>query len=375
MRRIVVAFLCAATVLSLTACTGQGEKDRQESEAGMELEQTSVETETGSSAETKIMFPDSYTGGTEKVRLDFVLEIPEEFDPLQFYVPKVNGLHCIDQDTAYAEYVEGKEIQEQYNYPANEQTVVDEGYYIFPDGGMVSIAAGIDYVDESFFRYSRVEPLNEERVSKEEFSFKTAETCIAEVKEKLAAIKFPEEKFRFSWLSVRGEEWQKLETECLENQMLDPEKAYGSWTESDNAYRIYAWQTYGGLDVLPLWMTTRMKRINVGYAGAPLSATYTEQGMLQLNTGKAYDFEATQELASFAEFPEVASTIISRYDNLLDDAVYTVNRAKLVIRVYYDENQQFAAVPVWYFEVTDSNGNFEMILVDALTAKEIYLDP
>ena len=51
-----------------------------------------------------------------------------------------------------------------------------------------------------------------------------------------------------------------------------------------------------------------------------------------------------------------------------------MERAKLAVRVYYDEKQEYAAEPIWYFEVKDGYGNETVLIMNAVTGKEIYLD-
>lgn len=50
-----------------------------------------------------------------------------------------------------------------------------------------------------------------------------------------------------------------------------------------------------------------------------------------------------------------------------------MTRAKLAVRVYFDESQVYQAEPVWYFEVYDNNSNLEIVLFNAVTGEEIYL--
>lgn len=121
-------------------------------------------------------------------------------------------------------------------------------------------------------------------------------------------------------------------------------------------------------------MTTAMSRAFEDYQKAPVSALYTEQGILALALSRPpYIFEASDELLEFLPFSEIADVLIQKYDNLLDEAIYTVTRAKIVLRTYYDEQQQLAAEPVWYFEVTDGN-TAEVMLVHAVTGEEIFLN-
>ncbi len=317
---------------------------------------------------------------TEKVKFECELEIPEDFDSLHFYIPKVNGIQAIDTGKAYEKYVKDKDIQETYSYSTKDKYFDPEGkapeenVYILSDGTVIDIDAGFYLWKNEKSIYANALRMNERGASHEEFPFKTPGQCIEEVKSTLSEIEYPVDEFKFSWFSMNAEEYEKLEQEYVDSGFMEPEKIKDAWTEADNTYEIYAWQTYGGLPVFPQMMTTRMGRAFEGYQNAPLSATFTEKGMLFLSAQTSYDFEETDEQAVFLDFSEIASKVKEKYDNLLDSAVYKVVRAKLAVRVFYDEKQRYGAEPVWYFEVMDDNGSMSVVLMNALTGKEIYLN-
>lgn len=341
-------------------------------------------TETKMEATTEIkkensdtnFFPSSYTGGTEKVKFDCILEIPDRFDPFNFYLPKVNGLQCVDQDAAFKVGVGEQEIKDQIMYPKDADHIADEYIYFLSDDTTIYVDTGFSIWNDIASCYSRTAPLSEQGASQESFAFGAAEDCIDEIKRTLSAMSYPVDELQFYWFSVNKNEYQELEQEYLENGMIEADKTKGEWTDEDNVYEIYAWQMYGGLPVLPRYMTIHMGSAFDNYQRALLSAKYSVKGLLSLNAAAPYKFEATENKASFLKFSEIVSAVEQKYDNLLDDgSIYTVYRAKLAVRVYYDENQQYAAEPVWYFEVVDDNENVTVLLVNALSGKEIYLNP
>ena len=145
------------------------------------------------------------------------------------------------------------------------------------------------------------------------------------------------------------------------------------WTEDNNAYEIYGWQTYEGLPVFPQIMTSLMSRAIENYQKATVTALYNKNGMLTLMANETYFFEHSEDVTAFKPFPEIADALIAKYDYLLNELTYTVTRAKLAVRVYFDESQVYQAEPVWYFEVYDNNSNLEIVLFNAVTGEEIYL--
>lgn len=79
--------------------------------------------------------------------------------------------------------------------------------------------------------------------------------------EKLKEIGCPVEEYRFDWFSTSGEEYSILEQRAVDDQAIDSQYIkQDGWTEENNAYEIYAWQTYGELPVFDIVMTTAKTR-------------------------------------------------------------------------------------------------------------------
>lgn len=364
--RMAVMRLCkfggiiALTVIILSGCNNRKIYDEAET----------VVQET----EKEDFFPSSYTGGTEKVKFDCELEIPDDFDSFHFYLPSVKGLQCIDQNEAYKIGVGEHEIKDQIVYPKDSDSITDQYYYFLDDDTVVGIDSGFYLWNDAASCYVRTEPLNASDASKEQFDFASADEYIEQIKNKLECMSYPVDELEFSWFSVNENEYRELEEKYIANGYIEPDKKKNEWTEEDNVYEIYAWQKYGGLQVFQQYMTVHMKSAFESYQKAPVSAYCSEKGILSLTAVAPYAFEATGEKAVFLKFPEIAELAAKKYDNLLDETTYTVERAKLAVRVYYDEKQEYAAEPIWYFEVKDGYGNETVLIMNAVTGKEIYLD-
>lgn len=336
---------------------------------------TAVSTKEEASGEAaEDFFPDSYQRETEKIKFDCELEVSEEFQASEFHIPIVKGFYNYDQDAARDIFVDMERVTEQYEYPPTEQMPVTEHIYIYEDGTGIYLSMAMNYYHALAPKYHRVTRESEKGASRENFSFAEGDACVAKVRETLKEIGYPEDEFAFDWFSISGEEYAQMEQEALAEGTL--EQGYENqegWTEADNSYEIYGWQMYEGLPVFPWVMTTLMKRSVENYQKAPVSALFTEAGMLTLMAQDAYILEKTEEKAVFKAFSEIADALVMKYENLLDEKTYSVTRAKLVLRTYYDDQQELAAEPVWYFEIVDSTGNMEIVLIHAVTGQEIYL--
>ncbi len=362
------------TVLGISVLiTGCGRNSTENKEKKTE-QATITESATVNNDETEDFFPTSYAGGSETVKFDCALEVPEEFEAQNFYLPEITGIQYIDSDAAYANYVEGKEVTETYHYPSDDEETPDENIYILADGSIVAISGvdGLQYNAAESGKYLYVMRATEEGASHEDFEFETGENCVNQVKAALAAVSYPVDEFRFSWFSLSGEEHGELEQAALENGEIDEEDVVGDWTDKDE-YEIYAWQTYGGLPVFHPYMTSALTRAFESYQKATVSSVFTQNGIQTLAANLPYLFEKTDEKVDFLPFAEIAAAVEERYEKLLTDSVYTVKRAKLAMRVYVDQKQKYAAEPIWYFEVVDNNGGIEVILFDAGSGEEIFL--
>lgn len=337
-----------------------------------ETEVVTTLNEETESVEKEPYFPAAYRDETEKVMINCSLEVPEGFDPYHFHLPKVTGIQYYNTEKAYAKFVEGKEIAEQHDSASSTEGVPGMTYYVMPNDDIVGIGSYLNYALSESSVYRTVVRSNERFAPKEDFSFGSGDGCTEEVIDLLREIEYPVDEFYFDWFSTSGSEYEILEQRALEDGMIENQKADG-WTEENNAYEIYGWQMYEGLSVFPQIMTSLMSRAIVNYQRAPVAALYNKNGMLTLMANEPYLFEHSEDIALFKPFPEIADVLIAKYDNLLNELTYSVTRAKLAVRVFYDESQMYQAEPVWYFEVYDNHSNLEIALFNAVTAEEIYL--
>ncbi len=344
-------------------------------------------------------FPDSFTGGTEKVWFDCALEVPEDFSPEDFELPTVTGLQPTDRDAVYKKYVEGQTVAEEHTFPPSLNQPEGRTVYVFKDGeeiiGEVAIGGGFNCTVAELIGAS-VYPESAEGASQENaVAFGSGEYCVSQAKEELAEVSFPVEEYEFYWFSLDAEELDDLTQQILqqagegtEDFVLDAlDVPAEGWDETANRYRIYAWQQYGGLTVFPLNMSTDEAMAKESYQSAPVSCDYNWQGMTGMYVRAPYAFEPTGQHADFLPFTEIVSAVVRKYTYLLDFSTqdmasgeteetdtYSVTRAKLALRVYLDEGENYAAEPIWYFEVQRSGASKQNILFfNALTGREIYL--
>lgn len=371
-------FIILMCVAASTICACSKEQSTSSAESGTEAvvtEEMSGTTRESETQEVQEAFPESYTGGTETVKFDCTLEVSDNFNINEFYLPEITGKQYLDSDAVYSQFIEGQDVSETYSSDSDKENVPGDDMYVLADGTSVTISGvdGFIYSTPSLSIYDAVMRSSEKGASKEDFSFDTGDNCVEKIKESLKGIGYPIDEFNFDWFSLSGEEHKELEQEAAENGSISQDEVHEDWTDK-NSYEIYAWQMYEGLPVLSEWFTLTMSRALESYQKAQVQAVYTADGCISLMANIPYKVEKTEELAKFLTFDEIAGAVETRYDNLMTDSVYTINRAKLMLRVYYNEEQEYEIEPVWYFESTDTDGNLEILMFNALTGEEIFLN-
>ncbi|HIS31898.1 MAG TPA: hypothetical protein IAB44_10190 [Candidatus Limivivens intestinipullorum] len=391
-KRCIFFFLILTLVFSASGCAPESSEEGLDAKLVIE----SMPVRDGA------FFPDSFTGGTETVRFDCELEVSENFDAENFFLPAIPGLRPVDEEAVYEAYVEGRDVGETHEFSPTDYDPKGSTVYVFKtDGettGEVSISSGFAYFDSfnNAFHGGDIYPESAKGASQEnEVAFGSGEECVAQVKETLAGFSFPVEEYEFSWFSLDASDLDALTQEALLGASQEAGEFFADawdlpeegWTEADNRYMIYAWQYYSGIPVFLPWMSMDRASAKESYLSAPVSSTFTGLGMIDLAVEAPYAFESTGQKADFLPFPEIASALVRKYTYLLDlsgteteeketeePVTYTVSRAMLALRVYLDEEKTYAAEPVWYFEVQNSStGYLDVLYFNALTGQEIYL--
>ena len=153
------------------------------------------------------------------------------------------------------------------------------------------------------------------------------------------------------------------------------ERRKKGWTSEDDIYVIYAYQKCGTLPVFHEIMSLGRSLAYDTPSGAPVQAVYSVRGLESLLVNNIYAFEKAEKNLYLKNFDEIAKVVEEKFNSILNEADYAVTRAKLYERVYYDEKQNYAVEPTWYFEIIE-NGNksgTSVTLVNAVMGKEIYL--
>lgn len=197
--------------------------------------------------------------------------------------------------------------------------------------------------------------------------------AVQKVKETLENAGYSVENLVFQTSSLSADMLREIENQYVADELLEESKRKPEWTNEDDVCVVYARQTVNGISVYPeLPVMAQALAYDISES-SPVVAVCSARGIESLRVYGLYNFQEARENIPLKSFDEIAATVETKYENLLNEAVYMVTRAKFYERVYINEAQQYMAEPIWHLELTDNNSQKYVMLVNAETGKEIYL--
>mgnify|MGYP002556339780 CR=1 FL=1 len=296
----------------------------------------------------------------------------------------------------YANFVEGKEILEHYNTPASD-LYPEENYYVLADGTNVGIGMEFGVSTEKSAYYAQIGVTNTENMEK--FTSATEsivndQDAVQKVKETLENAGYAVENLVFQTSSLSADILREIENQYVAEGLLEESKRKPEWTNEDDVCIVYARQTVSGIPVYPELSVMAQALAYDTPESSPVVAVCSTRGIESLRVYGLYDFQEDGENVPLKGFDEIAATVETKYENLLDESnisrstFYSHYKSKDDVllsivndlfdhvfsqRAYINEDQQYTAEPIWYLEINDNNSQKYVMLVNAETGKEIYL--
>lgn len=359
-------------VAAVTLFTGCGEAKRI-NDNGRNTQ--NKQSETNISA---VEFPKSYDYETEsgKVKFHCPVEIPDHFNTQSVHKMEVKGRSFGDQEKAYHEYVEGKSVVETHETFLGKD-LPEEKSYRLADGSYVLIGNGFSYGSENVGYYTSLGMRDSEKLEiykAGKVDFATDDEAKDYGKRKMEEIGYAADEFTYQVCPLQWELSKDFEVKQVEDQLILEEDRKDEWTQEDDAYFIYAYQMCEGLPVFHELMSVDQAFAYDTPDNAPMQAIYSTRGLEWLMTEYIYEFAESTELLTLKDFNEIANIVEVKFDNLLNDTIYEVTKAKLFRMVRLNEKQEYVAEPVWYFEVMENDTKQSITLINAVTGKEIFLN-
>lgn len=357
--------MAAAILISvcvLTACAEQHSAEQKE---------TNVEVHADNA------IPSHYNYESEKLKCDCEIIVPENFDENNFFAVQSVQQEYGDETAQKSIYMEGKEIAFAQESPAQGDLRAGS-YYTFTDNGGLNMGVLFSYYT-SFYKYYPHDPLASEVLGQNSVSFMSEEECLSAVKERLQEIGFSGEEFIYEVYPMNHLDLETAEEEQISQGYIMEEEKKESWGEEDDAYFISAYQQEQSLPIFHEQMTIARSLALDKPANAPVQIIYSARGLEWLYVSPVYSIERSQEKVKFQEFEDIAEAVKLKFERILNDATYEITKIKLFEMVRNNEQQEYEAFPVWYFEITehpaDENipSKESVTLINALTGEEIYI--
>ncbi len=367
------------------------ERELETGTDGTEDGQATEKTETGSKqgtgqetgtepkpdGEPESESPANYQRESEsgKVKFDCRIETPDSYTGDNVHKYLVSGEYYGDNNRILSRYVEGKEVAEQFSTEAHDGIPGTDSFNM-ADGAVVNLGgSGFGFSSRNSNYYYNARAMDseyQEEYGKGKVNFATAEEAIEAVKQELAETGFSEFEFQLVAYPANHEIMKKIEAEIYTSEE-DQSQKKDTWTQEDDIYVVYGFQAQDNIPIFHRWMTIFRVMAYDNVNNAPISAVYSGRGIESLIVQPIYYLEDTGEALTLKEFEEIAGIVEVKFENILNESTYVVNRAKLFQMVRLNENQEYAAEPIWYFEVTEDGGKKSVTLIDAVTGKEIVL--
>lgn len=322
-----------------------------------------------------LKFPSTYEHKSPKVQFNCEIEVPNSVTQDNIRKVLVSGKSYADNASVLSNYVEGKEIQEKHEIPV-ENGMPEENVYVMVDESIVNVGGRFSFGSKNAKYYSRIGAKNSD--NREEFrtdqvSFASKEDAIEAVKSEINKLGFSDLEFSYDAYPISHESMKRIEEKYISEGSMEEKHKKDIWTEEDDAYIVYGYQVKNTLPVFHESMSINHMMAYDTSDATPLQAIYSSRGIENLNVGPVYKFEDADEMLHLKEFEEIAKVVEEKFDSILNDAHYVVNRAKLFQMIRRDEKQKYVAEPVWYFEVVENESSKSVALVNAVTGKEIFL--
>lgn len=322
-------------------------------------------------AEEKI--PAFYEGQTENVQFRCDIVVPENFDAEQLPKRTVKQILTSDFEACLDIFGEGRKIAGETIYPADEYGP-EWRYYTFEDAAAMAAGTTTIFSSENSGHYTQAFLHLSEKSKTDtgaELRFLSAQDSIGKVKELMAQIGLSAETDLKSY-GLKAEEAQQWEEHLSHDGEYQEELYKQDWSEQDDAYLIYGYQTVQGIPVFheKMFLGGRMKYLIPD--NAAVQAIYTANGIENIHSSYLYQFEESDENVELQPFGRIADAVAERLSGTLTSEQYEVETAVLMELVKHNQEQAYEVYPIWYTEARSESGT-TVVLIDASTAKGVFI--
>lgn len=318
-----------------------------------------------------------------KVVFDCDVKAPKDLSR----VPRLKKISSIDLESYFESPAEKllQEFKDEGKALDQEMSGKADCYY-FSDNSLISnddTAFMTVFDDAQMTRYTKVGALQADAdqyfpyVRQENtVNFLTEEGCKKLVEGLENRYGFHLNSFDLTYAPVSHIYLQKLE-EARRDAGI-PGETIGNWTESDDAWFVYGFQTVNDIPV----MTELMHELDGGrfeYSYAVLQMVFTRKGPAFLYISPFYQITSETKFYDLTSFEKCRQTIADAYNRLLTDGKYKVTNIVFCYMIQKTkDNKGLEAIPVWNFMIDeqseDTGGMVKKVgrSVNAETGQEVF---
>ena len=364
-------------IIFLSSCAKKDDLENSSVSGTLDSTSSGDSHESGQAITGSQVFPHEYNRKSESGKVIFSLspEYPETVSDGKCIIPEVNGHLFTNSDQVYDLFVKDKPVQEMIEQQEEDDNFPSITYYILEDGSSVNTGGDLNYSSGSAKFYGNVRYYdNLGRFTGGGLDFASPEEAVNSAKETLTSFGISPDIFSFSTVALDHKTMQELEDEKTVDENVPGSNEKKNWTTDDDAYYIYAFQTEKGIPIFNEEMSFSHTFADYSPSNACIQGILATSGWVKLQTVSIYDLSWENEKeTNLKPFEEIAKTVEEKYEMLLTDSRYEINRACFAIEVSLNASQKYEAIPIWYFEVVENDTNLRYVWVNAVTGEEIYL--
>lgn len=280
-----------------------------------------------------------------------------------------------DQKKIIDEFSKGKKIvqKESMDTTAPDGSDVVYDYRSFSDGSEINATDGnmgwsTDFTNKISYSFN---PSNMDKYDKcGEFNFESSDDSLNRVLEQLKKYGYKLNDYEYTYFLLDYETMRKQEKhEEKVGKQLD---VHSEWTVNDNCYVMYINQKEQGL---PIYFGNEYFMEDTDPKMMPVEGVISAKGIESIRVNNLYTFKKENRLIELINFDICVETVANKYGEILSDAKFVVERAKLYFVPKLNEKGKYDVKISWLFEIkkNGSDSDKEYILIDAESGKEITL--
>lgn len=327
-------------------------------------------------------FPTVYKIEEGNVIFDATVEVPEKLDVDLLKRSTADKIQ-IDGENAFEYFCNGQNVAENHEDSSTgefyRKLADGSSFSYIPSGYIAYMSENIPYYSGAFRYYDNRGNYSQER----EFEFASKETCVKEFVNIIDKAGYGKLSLDCNFYYLDSETMRSEEIhENASTGEIDSSKYKESWNEEDNAYQIYANQEFQGL---PVYHSIK-EMPEDDEVGCLIQGLYSSRGFEKVAVMDAFNFNETAEKIELLPFEECAKIVSEKYNRILTESVFTVERVTLYQYIERDNNtgKNQKVIPIWYFDICEKGKDTEnpeekmmrdrVMLVNAETGEEIVTE-